>query len=174
MRMNTDSAIMGMPKPKKNKTSVAQVLDVLNTGKYHYTVGEESGYAIYNYSNNRDSTISVTVASEDALKQLYHLLKKFTDITGTIYHIEYEDIPAGQNAWYNKLYAKAKADATVMAQASGNTLGELVSVEEDKNLLSQVAEEIKNAESAYIKQSFYHGDLNKRLYKRMLFKFELK
>ena len=175
MRMDTGSTtVMGMSKPEKNKTSVTQVMNLLKNAGYHYTVGEESNYATYGYNNNNDSNILVTVLSADEVKKLFHLLKTLSDVSSSISHIDYETAPAAQNTWYKSLYEKAKASATLLAQASGNTLGQLISVEEDKNLVSQAVEEIRKTEEEIGKVNFYRTDFKKELYKRMLFKFEMK
>ena len=173
MRMDTGSTVMGMPKPQKNKASVTQVMNLLNKSNYHYTIGEESNYATYGYGNNNDSNILVTVSSGDEVKKLFHLLKTLPDVSGST-HIDYETAPAEQNTRYKSLYEKAKASATLIAQASGDTLGQLISVEEDKNLVSQAVEEIRKTEEEIGKVNFYSADFKKELYKRMLFKFELK
>ena len=135
-----------MPKPQKKKTTVTQLMNLLNKGNYHYTIGEESNYATYGYGNNNDSSILITVSSGDEVKKLFHLLKTLPDVSGSISHIEYETAPAEQNTLYKSLYEKAKASATLIAKASGDTLGQLISVEEDKNLVSQAVEEIRKTE----------------------------
>jgi hypothetical protein len=183
-RMYRDSSDM-FPVPqqaKKPKASFADITKLLDANSYHYTFVDEPdnngvGYNIYtynNFNNSSDSAIQIIVTKEENIKKLYSLLKKLGGITAVIKDIQYETLPVSDNTRYIRLYTKAKAQATLMAQASGNTIGQLISVGVSENPLSQLIEEMKNAEADIFKTKMYGKDFTKKVYRTQYFKFELK
>jgi len=167
---------------KKPKASFADITKLLNANNYRYTFVDAPdnngvGYNINpynNFNNSGDSAIQIIVTKEEDIKKIYSLVKGLRGITANIKDIQYEPMPVSDNTRYIRLYTKAKAQATLMALASGNTLGQLISVGVAENPLSQVIEEIKNTEADVFRTKMYGKDFTKRVYKTQYFKFELK
>ena len=176
MPRGVDSSFLNQAKRKRNNTSAKQIIDVLESNNIHYLISEENTYSINSYNKNNDSTIIATLSSEDELKKIYHLLTSIQNINSHISKIEYESMALYQSTLYSRLYAKAKKEASSIAEISGSSLGQIISIDEGKNLITDFLDEVKNSEmtSAFSGLTKDRDNLNKKVYRKLVFKFQLK
>jgi hypothetical protein len=182
-KVNSDTNLITQPSHKQNKSIVKQVINILEANQFHYTISDENNYAINGYNNMlvngdkvNDTTILVSMNTESDLKKLYRLLVPIQNISSRIDHIEYESISFYQNDSYARLYLKAKTDAAFLAAISGNSIGQIISVDEDKNPLTDMFQEMTNAENSAFRLFPLESknSLNKKIFRKLLFKFQLK
>ena len=175
-KMNSDRDLSAQTKLKpKNNVSYKQVINTLDSTRFVYTISEGNNYSI-NTNKSNDSIVLVTINSEADLKKIYHLFNTVDNMTSHISHIEYESISSHKNDVYAKLYLKAKTDAMLIANLSGNSIGQLISVDEEKNFITDVIDEIKDTEMNFTSIFPFqkNKNFNKQVYKKLLFKFQLK
>jgi hypothetical protein len=134
-KINSDTTQPNQFRRNLNTVSVKQILEILETNHFHYSIYEENNFSITTYNRNNDSTLIVTMNSENELKQLYHLLITLPNINSHISNIEYEHVSDNQSDIFNRLYLRAKKQAETIALVSSNSLGQLISVEEEKNMI---------------------------------------
>jgi hypothetical protein len=153
-----------------------QIMDLLEANKYSYKLDEESNYTINAFNRSSDSTILVTLSSEAELKNLYHLLLPLQNISSHISRIEYESAAPYWAGLYSRLFLKAKMEASTIASFSGSSIGQLISIEEERNLFTDIVDEIKNSEAGAALLALNKGknNLDKKVFKKILFKFQLK
>jgi hypothetical protein len=159
---------------KKANTNTKQIINLLQNSKTSYRLIEGEYYTItpMPYQNN-DSTVLAILNSESELKNLYHTLLSFQDIYTHITGIEHETPASNDSVIYTRLYAQAKKAASSIANALGNSLGSLISIEEDKSSLD---EKESGGWTIYPPLSSLGPSLKltKEIYKKVIFRFQLK
>ncbi len=170
-----DSALSrNLSRFQKNSATREEVLGLLKNNNFSYTTEDIGSYSISGYAAGKDSSILVTVSSASELGKLYHLLVTLPGITGSIYHIDYDSSALQTDNWPKSLYERAIASATKIARASGNTLGQLISVDEDRVSIAQIVEQITSTATDLGRENYSRKDFDKNIIKSMLFKFEMK
>jgi hypothetical protein len=163
-----------------NDTTVkfSELVKLLQANHFSFKMPEPNSLTIRanNFTDNSDSSILVTLPSLDELKRLYRLLRPLHGLTTEMSQVKYEPMP-DKSAIYVSLYGKAKADAMILATVSGNTLGQLISVEEPKDLLSSFSEYISDIESNSLFRGIFSkgsGNFEKPVVKKLIFRFQIK
>ena len=147
------------------------IVNLLKTNKFIYEISNQNDYTITN-SSSIDTIILVTLNSEKELKRLTKALISFKGISGKIKETKYESLSLYNKELFKSLYSRALSDATIIANASGNSVGKLISVGEIKesstDYLSNYADLLKEI-------PFYKNqdNLNKKIIKKLFFKFQM-
>lgn len=160
--------------PEPQRTTFSDLKMLLSNNSFTYEVKADNAYTINSYST--DSSLQVTLTTEAELKRLYNLLAPFKQsITAKISNVKMDFAAANNTGLYKRLYEKALAGATAIAQVSGNTVGSLISVEEPKDLLSGLMDLFKSWSSRYYNEIFgMEGSMSQPVEKKLLFRFEMK
>lgn len=111
------------------------------------------------------------------LEKLYNSLLSLKGITGNITDIRFEDPEKYKNTLYKKLYDKAHEQATLLASFSKNTLGGLMSIEEEKASQDYFSDLIENLGSITrnipFMNPFFQNSFQKTYEKKLIYKFVL-
>jgi hypothetical protein len=110
--------------------TLKEVTQLLDKKKFKYTVVTNADYSVS--ANESKPTIEVALTNEVDLKKLYELVKSKKGLTGKIKEVEYEDFSKYQEKAFKQLYTKARLHASFIATASGNKLGNLISISDVK------------------------------------------
>lgn len=170
---------MGMKFPQENNnedipaTSITEVINTIEKGNFHYSLSTERDYSIS--STSSQPSILVNVKSEKELKSLVELLKQQPGISGKIKEAEYESFSSFQSQIFKELYEKALAQATLMANISGNSIGRLLSISEVKGNTDSYLDLYKQALKIMPTGMFGSTDFSEKKEEiKLTFKFELK
>ena len=155
-------------------TSISTITMLLDKEKFMYTLSSEKSYAIT--SSKIEPTVLVVINNEKELKKLYAMFKSQTGITGKIKDTTYEPISKYNEMLFKRLYSKAMLEATQLAAASGNNIGQLIFVSEVKipvaeNYMDMYSKLLKGISGDY----YGGGDVTKKVEEvTKTFRFELK
>ena len=153
--------------------SIKDLTKAIEKGGFQYTLSSEKDYSI-TFSKS-DPSILVQLADEKELKALVTLLNQQEGITGKVKEVRYESSNKYQDQTFKKLYAKALAQATMMSNVSGNSIGQLLSISESKtasfDYLDFYQSMLKNMPGMMKGESNIN---DKKEEVKMTFKFELK
>ena len=163
----------GMMDTTKPTISAEDITSWLDKGKFTYKVSGSSDYSIS--AQAAQPGILVMLKNENELKSLYKLLSAKQGITGKIKEISYEPLSKYYNDLYKRLYAKAMAQANMLAGITGNSVGKLISVSDVKNELDSILDWYKDLMKKMPIDLFGTPQISAKTEEvRMTFKFELK
>jgi hypothetical protein len=158
---------------------VNSIKKILDKNNFSYQLKATNNYSI-SPSKSPDSTITITVNSDSALKRLYRILQNVKGITGKITDTKYESISPYKTEIYQRLYSKALTDATTLARVSGNSIGSLISVQEvlqESDFFSNYMEMMKKMSGLggmFSEMFGLENNVTQKVEKKLLFRFELK
>ncbi len=167
-------------KEDESGASIEDVEKILKQNKIEYKISENS-YVIGDKKDFKPNIV-VVLKSEAALKDLYEKLNNVEGISGMISDVKYEPISKYEDGLYKSLYSKALASANKIAGVSGNSVGQLISVEEvfEKSATNDPYSNYTNkiwdmmAKSDILGLSYYQDNMTKKVIKNLTFKFQLK
>jgi len=157
--------------------SLIEIENLLTKNKFLYEVKDNSNYSI---SPNRkpDSIIALILNSESELKRLYKILIKIQGISGRITDKKFESLSNYKDEIYTQLFLRASQEANDLAKISGHSIGQLISVHElQADPFSGYLDSFKEM---FTKNDMFSGvfgyqiDINQRIEKKLVFKFEMK
>jgi hypothetical protein len=132
----------------------------------NYTIGE------YEKEN---PAIVAALSSLEELGRLYSVIKPVSGATGKIVSIDYESTDTYNAELFERLFIKARTQASVLAGKTGNELGRLLNVSEVRDMWDGYYDTFKQY-SKYLPADYFGGntDFAKPYERRLQFKFELK
>jgi hypothetical protein len=170
---------MGIRIPQGNTTddqdipSIDVVTNRIKSGNFKYTLSLEKDYSIS--ASPSQPGILVHVATEKELSSLLDLLKDQQGISGKVKEVEYESLSRYQSEIFKNLYAKALAQAGIMATITGNSLGRLISVSEVKESKENYMDSYKELLKGFPTGLFIEQNVSaKKEVINYSFRFELK
>jgi len=162
--------------PYVSLSTIKKVLDKNNftyeaKGKENYTIGGDK---------TPDSVLLITLNSDTELKRLYKALVNVKSISGKISDVKFESISAYKPDMYQRLYTKALTDATTLAKVSGNSVGQLISVQEPQqgadffSGYQQMLQKMTGPNNFLSQLLGLETGLTQKIETKLLFRFELK
>ena len=176
-----DAGFFGMKTEKEDTDpiiSINTIKKILDKNNFRYHVELKQNYNISTVKPV-DSAIFITITSDTSLKRLYKLLLTIKGISGKISNVKYESDAPYKADMYKRLYSQAYTDAMMLGKVSGHSVGELISVEEPKEIdfYSGYMDMFKKMAGSdnMLSQLFGMDDnLIQVTVKKLLFKFSLK
>lgn len=157
--------------------TIGTIKKVLDKSGFAYEVKNQGNYSV-GPNKSPDSAIFIHLKSESDLNRLYKLLLTVKGISGKISEAKYETVSPYKADVYQRLYSKALADATTIAKVSGNSVGQLLSVEEPRqtDYMSDYMDMFKEmaASEMFAEMLQLNKSLIQKVEKKLLFRFEMK
>ena len=128
---------MKIPVTDEEPTSTASLDDLLaRLQKEKFTVSRSTaeGYEV-NKITSTQKTLKVELKDEKELGRLVEILRTVEGVSGSIQNIDHEPITMYQQQFYTSLMNKGRAEAMILAEASGLKLGDIISISEVPNTM---------------------------------------
>jgi hypothetical protein len=115
--------------PKKKSITDEEIKALLTKGKFTFEAKSTSNYEL---GEEGEQVFLLKLKNEEEIRRLYQLFKGKEEVEGKITELEFEPISNHNEVLYKKLYTKALNEAKIIAGISGQTVGALVKVSENK------------------------------------------
>lgn len=173
--LGDDSKMFGFmsDKGEEGVSGVDELEGTLKIGKFNYIKKDKGDYSISKTKDGK-TTFLITLNSVEELEKLYNRLKTLKGISGKLLTDENPN-QEQRTALYKKIFAKAKAQAGILAAASGNQLGRLISATETVDKADGQMEMVKQLwKNMSIDIAGTPNDINIYYTGKFQFRFELK
>lgn len=115
--------------PKKKTLTDEEIKALLIKGKFTFEVKSTSSYEL---GEEDEQVFLLKLKNEEEIRRLYDMFKGNEEVEGKITELEFEPISNYNEVLYKKLYTKALNEAKIIAGISGQSVGALVKVSENK------------------------------------------
>jgi hypothetical protein len=115
--------------PKKKTLTDEEIKALLIKGKFTFETKSTSNYEL---GEEGEQVYLLKLKNEEEVRRLFELFKGKEEVEGKITELEFEPISNHNEELYKKLYTKALNEAKIIAGISGQSVGALVKVSENK------------------------------------------